>query len=92
MHRALEIPEILCIICSSAASADRPWRKGDVLRLALTCRGFLEPALDVLWREVHNLEHFLKCFPSDVWVEEKREGLYNNGTVLVRLPLLAKEP
>ncbi|KAI5834417.1 hypothetical protein K523DRAFT_369146 [Schizophyllum commune Tattone D] len=85
MHKVLEIPEILCIICSFA---DRPWRKGDVLRLALTCRYFLEPALDVLWREAHNLGHFLKCFPSDVWVDEKREGLYNNGTVLklIRCP------
>ena len=80
MHRALEIPEILFIICSFA---DRPCRKGDVLRLALTCRGFLEPALDVLWREVYNLEHFLKCFPSDVWTQEDTEGWYG-GRKLVR--------
>ncbi|KAJ7453856.1 hypothetical protein FB451DRAFT_1185142 [Mycena latifolia] len=35
-----------------------------ILALALTCKKFLDPALDVLWREADSLERFLNILPS----------------------------
>ena len=93
MHRALDMPEIVSIICGFAASEWKDCRTHHYCHsLALTCRRFREPALDVLWETLGNMAVLLKCFPSDVWIEERRnpESHWYRATVLVRLALVAQ--
>jgi hypothetical protein len=37
--------------------------KSHVLNVALACKSFCEPALDVLWRDLHDLEPLLSLLP-----------------------------
>ncbi|KAF8550069.1 hypothetical protein OG21DRAFT_1469182 [Imleria badia] len=57
MHHALEIQEILLNIFGHCHPDDLP-------SLARTCRGFKEPALDVLWEELDNLSPLVRCLPE----------------------------
>jgi hypothetical protein len=59
VHPCLAISEVLRVVCGSL------WRK-DLLSVALTCRGFLEPALDELWYEIPALEPLVACLPPDL--------------------------
>lgn len=43
---------------------------------------FLEPALDVLWRELATLSPLLQCLSSDLWVLQK--GKQSGRKELVR--------
>ncbi|KAJ7714697.1 hypothetical protein DFH07DRAFT_374328 [Mycena maculata] len=65
MHRCLAIPEIIRIICNKLG-ADHAGHMA-LSRLAVTCRAFLNPALDPLWRHQDNLVAILGCIP-DFWV------------------------
>ncbi|KAI5896959.1 uncharacterized protein SCHCODRAFT_02570238 [Schizophyllum commune H4-8] len=82
MHKALETTELISIICDFAGG---PYYScsADVLRLALTCRRFLEPALDVLWHDVYNIAHLLKCFPPDIWMQEETVDWYDGRKLKV---------
>ncbi|KAF8441707.1 hypothetical protein L210DRAFT_439860 [Boletus edulis BED1] len=64
MHHALQIPEILLNIFGHCS--DRfDWFDPDVAALARTCRAFKEPALDVLWEELHELSPLVvRCVPE----------------------------
>ncbi|OAX30957.1 hypothetical protein K503DRAFT_870818 [Rhizopogon vinicolor AM-OR11-026] len=42
-------------------------RNMTLLALALTCKSFTEPALDLLWRELHGLSPLIRCLPSSLW-------------------------
>ncbi|KAG6810990.1 hypothetical protein H0H92_009530 [Tricholoma furcatifolium] len=72
MHRCLQIPEILNSIFSqiidTKPTEDR-WVQfpGSIalVNIALTCRSFKEPALNVLWRSILGLDPILRCLPSD---------------------------
>lgn len=72
LHRCLQIFEVLSIIGEFIAE-DRFVRSvisrwtNDLLSLALTCRTFLNPALNELWRRQSSLAPLLRCFPSDVY-------------------------
>ncbi|KAJ7629109.1 hypothetical protein FB45DRAFT_1059706 [Roridomyces roridus] len=79
MHRALQIDEIVGMICvqiSRAGPSD--WSAGlpteeyssycdDLARLARTCTAFLDPALDALWSFQGTLLYLLRTMPSDLW-------------------------
>lgn len=52
----------------------------NVAVLAITCRAFKDPALDVLWRTMLTLAPLIMCLPEDAW-EIKVE---NHKRVLVR--------
>ncbi|KAI6132586.1 hypothetical protein EDD16DRAFT_1533246 [Pisolithus croceorrhizus] len=59
MHRCLLITEILRLIIEFLAHEyfvtrleTRSIPRKDVARLARTCRAFMDPALDVLWKTV----------------------------------------
>ncbi|KAJ7652852.1 hypothetical protein DFH06DRAFT_1330940 [Mycena polygramma] len=73
MHTALQIPEILDLICCEVDTGDDPFStqmpesKGTLARLARVCRVFQRPALDVLWREQEDLTNLLACMPADLW-------------------------
>ena len=51
VHPCLAISKVLRVVCGSL------WRR-DLLSVALTCRGFLEPALDELWYEIRAFNRF----------------------------------
>ncbi|KAG1791798.1 uncharacterized protein BJ212DRAFT_1293645 [Suillus subaureus] len=38
-----------------------------LLALALTCKSFTEPALDLLWRHLDRLEPLIRCLPQSLW-------------------------
>ncbi|KAG1851910.1 hypothetical protein F4604DRAFT_1933846 [Suillus subluteus] len=41
--------------------------KKTLLALALTCKSFTEPALDLLWRHLGGFEPLIKCLPRSLW-------------------------
>jgi hypothetical protein len=64
MHRALEIPEVLLSMFDEVYfGSDRG--KSDTLSLALTCKRFQEPALDVLWRLLPTIFPLILCLPDN---------------------------
>ena len=78
MYRALRSTDVISSIASytywGRNDYDTPLDLGNVLALALTCRAFLEPALDQLWRSQLNIFNLIKTLPSDAW--EVYEGDY----------------
>jgi hypothetical protein len=78
MHPCLEVQEILANIIShielkhedGEPEAATGWH--DVLNLALTCKAFLEPALDGLWHTQPSLFSLLQTLPEDAFYVEKR--------------------
>ena len=62
MHHALEIPEILLNIFGHCHQPT--WKASDILALAMTCRAFREPALDVLWEELYDSSRLARCLPE----------------------------
>ncbi|KAJ6551945.1 hypothetical protein B0H19DRAFT_1264557 [Mycena capillaripes] len=76
MHRALELLDIVEIICEQVA--DQPifsrYRR-ELAYLATTCKSFLNPALNALWREQETICNVLKCMPEDLWdISEYNDG------------------
>ncbi|KAJ7647936.1 hypothetical protein FB45DRAFT_998831 [Roridomyces roridus] len=68
MHRGLCIPEIVYLIFSELRNLfPKPARDKTLAALAVTCRDFLNPALDTLWSEQTTLRHVVKCLPSHLW-------------------------
>jgi hypothetical protein len=63
-------PDILDEVCEylaydhDSAPEDVLTSKGNLLGLALTCKAFLEPALDRLWRSLNCLFPLLKILPA----------------------------
>ncbi|KAF8887136.1 hypothetical protein BD779DRAFT_530305 [Infundibulicybe gibba] len=77
MHRCLLVPDILHVICAHIRACPH-WAVGvdmyylrearrDLLTTALVCRGFCNPSLDQLWREIDGLYPLLTGLPSDMW-------------------------
>ncbi|KAJ7643112.1 hypothetical protein DFH06DRAFT_602450 [Mycena polygramma] len=64
MHSCWHVPEILQMILEQLGQS----RAGDtaLARLAVVCRRFHHPALDLLWRQQYSLVPLLKCLPG-VW-------------------------
>ncbi|KAG0700846.1 hypothetical protein DFH29DRAFT_929970, partial [Suillus ampliporus] len=44
-----------------------------LLALALTCKSFTEPALDLLWRHLGGLEPLIKCLPQSLWKQDEKK-------------------
>jgi hypothetical protein len=64
MSLALKVPEILKIVLEDIYfNSDTP--QHDTLALALTCKDFLEPALNTLWSYLPSILPLIKCFPTD---------------------------
>ncbi len=57
-----------------------------VLALALTCRAFLDPALDQLWRRQLTLFNLAKTLPSNAWevYEDEKTKLDKTQRLIVR--------
>ncbi|TEB32537.1 hypothetical protein FA13DRAFT_1731744 [Coprinellus micaceus] len=75
MSHPLGIPEILRLIC------DRGDKK-TTLSVALTCRTFLEPALDRLWHEVTSFQPLIRCLPTDLFSLADKKVLRPRRTIV----------
>ncbi|KAJ8593610.1 hypothetical protein M405DRAFT_785777 [Rhizopogon salebrosus TDB-379] len=53
--------------------ASESMRKKTLLALALTCKSFTGPALDLLWRELDGLDPLIRCLPPSLWKIDKQE-------------------
>ncbi|GJE88286.1 hypothetical protein PsYK624_043690 [Phanerochaete sordida] len=74
MHRCLQVTEILLQILDELAPPDRrsAWSSASgeieqtsLAALARTCQTFYEPAMDVLWEHLTDIDHLLACLPCD---------------------------
>ncbi|GLB38758.1 hypothetical protein LshimejAT787_0506230 [Lyophyllum shimeji] len=79
MHRSLQIPEIVKLICEQLEVIN-PQTSEQFKCLAAflrTCRAFHEPALSIVWSNVDSLVPLLKCMPRDLWMIEKETFKFN---------------
>ncbi|KAJ7116211.1 hypothetical protein C8R43DRAFT_960883 [Mycena crocata] len=91
MHPCLEIREMVDAISShldttSDSDIGHNFSYDDthpVASMALTCRTFLGPALDVLWRS-SSVERLLRCFPDDLWPPDDYRQPRRDATPLLR--------
>ncbi|EGO04127.1 hypothetical protein SERLA73DRAFT_69903 [Serpula lacrymans var. lacrymans S7.3] len=91
MHKCLLVPDILSIIFKhilpedpdSAEALEDDWQRSLAV-LARTCRLFSDPALDVLWADLHDVEPILRCLPEDIW-----SG--TGDSLCLRRPLCSKD-
>ncbi|EIW79846.1 hypothetical protein CONPUDRAFT_144977 [Coniophora puteana RWD-64-598 SS2] len=73
MHDCIRIPELLTQVCYHANDPDSN-NASDLVALAMTCKAFKDPALDVLYYELHYTAHLFMCLPRDLWTLRKDEG------------------
>jgi len=66
MHPCLQITELLDIIFRQL-DEDIVFSASTLASLALTCRMFVEPALDVLWGRLTSFGPLIALFPEDAW-------------------------
>ncbi|KAJ7744107.1 hypothetical protein B0H16DRAFT_1727382 [Mycena metata] len=67
MHRALEIPELVELICAELAAISLPDRSRDLNSVARVNRRFSEPALDWLWKTQNGISNVLGTMGDDLW-------------------------
>ncbi|KAI6045324.1 hypothetical protein EDC04DRAFT_2889110 [Pisolithus marmoratus] len=78
MHACLRITEILDLIMGFMVDDERvnypnearPLLHKDIARLARTCKVFMDPALDVLWRTQPSLSPLIMCLPDHLWTSK----------------------
>jgi hypothetical protein len=75
--RALQVQEVLSHILSFAvAGSSRQQGLPTVSAMALTCRFFTAPALDIMWADQHSLAPLFRFIPACVWESiEKQENV-----------------
>ena len=78
MHPALEIEEVLRYILEFLYGNPHEPDRQSIVNLAITCRTFLRPSLEILWFDLPSLGPLIMCLPEDAW------GSRNDGTTLVR--------
>ena len=66
MHSFIAIDEIFQVVLTNVIE-DVTLRS-----LALSCRAFYEPAMDVLWSDLEGLQPLVKCLPSHTIRKVKR--------------------
>lgn len=74
--RALQCPELLRLICEQIGTDD----KRTLSWFCLTCKGFVEPALDELWYKLDNLDPLVRCMDNDLLERVEKDGV----VILVR--------
>jgi len=66
MHHCLNVLDILDTIFNFVLESHE-YGTSTLAALAVTCRHFEHPALDVLWRTIPSLIPLVKCLPPDLW-------------------------
>ncbi|KAJ7168709.1 hypothetical protein C8R46DRAFT_1268164 [Mycena filopes] len=87
MHPALEIAELVGLICAEVSVSSHQQRetKRDLNSMARACRSFSEPALDFLWKDQPGMTNILATMADDLW--QKRHG----GVVIVLRPIKSQD-
>ncbi|KAG2337702.1 hypothetical protein BDR05DRAFT_760690 [Suillus weaverae] len=67
--RCIMIAELQWIIFDLVAPPNMP----TLLALALTCKSFTEPALDLLWRHLGGLDPLIRCLPQSLWKQDGKK-------------------
>ncbi|KAJ7153668.1 hypothetical protein C8R46DRAFT_1357078 [Mycena filopes] len=77
MHSALEIAELIGLICAEVSVSSPQWEaKRDLNSMARACRSFSEPALDFLWKDQCGITNVLATMADDLWqIKRYRGGL-----------------
>ncbi|OAX33880.1 hypothetical protein K503DRAFT_486684 [Rhizopogon vinicolor AM-OR11-026] len=86
MHICLLSIEILVDIF--AATYDTRWGQGSLgtlAALARTCKEFKEPALNILWKDIHGFGPLVLCLPEGV------RGITEQGQLTLTRPLFSGE-
>ncbi|KAF7354656.1 hypothetical protein MSAN_01379200 [Mycena sanguinolenta] len=87
-RHALQIAEIVRMICDEAESGQYKRRFEALLALATTSKTFSEPALNIIWREQDSLVPLVKCMPDTLWQERQTE---TGVVVYLRRPIAASD-
>jgi hypothetical protein len=77
MHRSLEFKEILLYIFE--------FLNGDLrslANLAVTCRTFWRPAVEILWFHLPSLCPLVMCLPRDAWEVRPRTAMFGDRAVV----------
>jgi hypothetical protein len=82
MHPSLEIEEILRYILEFLYGDPSGQNRRSLVNLAITCRNFLRPALEILWFDLPSLSPLVMCLPEDAW--EKRNDEMSGRPKVVR--------
>ncbi|GJE98873.1 hypothetical protein PsYK624_151100 [Phanerochaete sordida] len=69
MHHCLEVQDIVQLIAEALGTKVYA-TKQDVLNMGKTCTAFYDPAMNVLWRKLHDFTPLLRCFPEGVVTNE----------------------
>ncbi|KAJ7263804.1 hypothetical protein C8J57DRAFT_1626190 [Mycena rebaudengoi] len=78
MHPALQIAEIVELICIESVDPDDDRDLNTLYALARTASTFTHSALNGLWKFQTTLINILKCLPADLWDVER--GLLHEGS------------
>jgi hypothetical protein len=81
MHPALQIAEIVELICIESVDPDDDRDLNTLYALARTASTFTHSALNGLWKFQTTLINILKCLPADLWDVER--GLLHEGSSFV---------
>ena len=79
MHQALQVSEILDLVCSFADESTLP-------RLARTCRTFEDSSLTALWNELPSAEYILNRLLRAIFKRSKEHDHRVSGTLVHRDP------
>ncbi|KAF7330114.1 F-box domain-containing protein [Mycena sanguinolenta] len=75
MHRCLEIPEIVDMICAELdPSYSWSFSSHNLANLARTCTSLFGPALPYLWASSTLSRILISCMPSDLWADDITKG------------------
>lgn len=93
MHQCLKIQEILAaILACTEEEGNRSGRLSTVYACALTCRSFLDPALNEIWKVQQGLQNLIKLLPQDTWIERDELNLLNAHNELAFSRTLVRAP
>ncbi|KAG1876405.1 hypothetical protein F4604DRAFT_697118 [Suillus subluteus] len=60
----------------------KTFMRKSLLALALTCKSFTGPALDLLWRQLAGLEPLIKCLPQSLWKQDGKKLQFQRTMIL----------
>ncbi|KAJ7983095.1 hypothetical protein DFH06DRAFT_1123111 [Mycena polygramma] len=83
--RAMQIAEIVRMVCDQANTAFWSSPQTTLVSLARTSKIFRDPALDALWYEQRSLVPLVKCMPDTLWEEEGANR--RNLVIHIRRPI-----
>lgn len=84
MHQCLQIAEVIDLIIENVFQKPHnipSTPRRSMLSTALTCKAFLNPALDRLWRDsdLRDFRQIISCLPDDLFERDVSKHTYLEG-------------